>query len=311
MSIPKIVVIGAGRVGAFSAAVMVRKQLGTIYLYDIIEGLSTGKAMDINQASPSLSTDTRVIGCNSFDEIHGADIVVITAGYARHSGMTRLDLLNKNLDVMNTLGSQITTSFPQANVLVVTNPVDVLTCFLKTKWPEMNVFGLGCSLDTIRFKYFIAEAGEGSVDCAHGIVIGTHNNNMIPLVNHATLGGVLIRHLLSNEAIDKLVERTRNAGTTIVQKLREHSGFYAVSHVVTQIVESMVFNRLETFPLSVFCTGEYGYHDICLALPSMVGQDGICRILEIDLSSKEHAALDVCAASMMKTTHNIQQKFTI
>jgi malate dehydrogenase len=306
MAIQKILLIGAGSVGAFGAAVMARKQLGTIYLYDIVKDISIGKAMDINQASPYLYTDTKVIGVNSMDQVPKADIVVITAGHARHAGMTRLDLLNKNLKVMDSLGDKIMSSFSNAKVLIVTNPVDVLTWYLKNKWPDMNVFGLGCSLDTMRFRYFIAEAIEGSVDCARGIVIGVHNENMVPLINHATVGGVPIKHILNDENIKKIIQRTKNAGTTITQNLREHSGYYAASHVVTQIVESMVFNRLGTFPLSVLCKGEYGYEDICLALPSVVGQNGINRILEMDLDNEERSALDICASSMKDVIRSIK-----
>ncbi|HOO38649.1 MAG TPA: malate dehydrogenase [Deltaproteobacteria bacterium] len=305
MTIPNILIIGAGSVGAFAAAVMARKQLGTIYLYDIVEDLAVGRAIDINQASPYLYTDTKVIGCNSLDDVPDADVVVITAGHARHAGMTRLDLLNRNREVMDNLGNLIITSFPQAKVLVVTNPVDVLAWYLKHTWPVMNVFGLGCSLDTMRFRYFIAEAVGGSVDCSRGMVIGTHNDDMIPLVNHATVGGVPLRHIMDKTTIDKVVQRTRSAGTTITQKLKVHSGFYAAAHVVTQIVESIVFNRLGTFPLSVFCNGEYGYDGINLALPSVVGQDGINRVLEIDLDEEEHTALNICASAMSEITHSL------
>ncbi|HPR51738.1 MAG TPA: malate dehydrogenase [Deltaproteobacteria bacterium] len=305
MTIPNILIIGAGSVGAFAAAVMARKQLGTIYLYDIVEDLAVGRAIDINQASPYLYTDTKVIGCNSLDDVPDADVVVITAGHARHAGMTRLDLLNRNREVMDNLGNLIITSFPQAKILVVTNPVDVLAWYLKHTWPEMNVFGLGCSLDTMRFRYFIAEAVGGSVDCSRGMVIGTHNDDMIPLVNHATVGGVPLRHIMDKTTIDKVVQRTRSAGTTITQKLKVHSGFYAAAHVVTQIVESIVFNRLGTFPLSVFCNGEYGYDGINLALPSVVGQDGINRVLEIDLDEEEHTALNICASAMSEITHSL------
>lgn len=295
MVMPKILIIGAGAVGGFAAAVMARKQLGTVYLYDTVEDLAVGKAMDINQASPYLATDTRVIGCHSLEGIEAIDVVVITAGFARKAGMTRLDLLQMNLDVMKSLGETIVSKFPHAKVLVVTNPVDILTWYLKKLWPEMNVFGLGCSLDTMRFRYFIAEAVDGSIDCARGIVVGMHNETMVPLVNHATVGGVPIRRILDNEVISDIVRKTRNAGTTITQRLKNHSGYYAAAHVITQIVESMVFNRLGTFPLSVYCNGEYGYDDICLALPSVVGQDGIKRILQVELDEEEKVALQHCA----------------
>jgi len=302
MTVPKIVIIGAGNVGSFSAAVMARKQLGTIYLYDILENLAVGRAMDINQGSPYLHTDSRVTGSDSLDVLDDSDIVIITAGSARHDGMSRLDLLKENLEVIKTLGAAIMFRCTKAKVLVVSNPVDVLTMYMKTSWPEMNVFGLGCSLDTMRFRFFVAESFGGSVDCSRGMVIGTHNENMIPLVNHATIGGVPIRHLLTEDTITGIVKRTRIAGTAIVHKLRVHSGFYAASHVVTQVVESMVFNRLGTFSLSVPCRGEYGYNGICLALPCVVGQEGIQRILEIDLQKVEKNSLKICAEAMTEVS---------
>ena len=169
----------------------------------------------------------------------------------------------------------------------------------------MNVFGLGCSLDTMRFRYFLAEAVGGSVDCSRGMVIGTHNDNMIPLINHATIGGVPAKNLLTERQIEKIIRNTRQAGTVITQKKRNHSGFYAAGHVVTQIVESMVFNRLGTFPCSVYCNNDYGYSGICLALPAVVGKEGIRNILKIDLDEKEREALEICAEEMRETVEEI------
>ena len=303
-----ILVIGAGDVGSFAAAVMARKQLGTIYLYDTVEELSVGKAMDINHASPYLYTDTRVVGCNTLEEIKEVDIVVITAGFARKAGMTRLDLLQGNISIIEGIGQWISALAVAPKVLIVTNPVDVLTWYMKNRWPEMNVFGLGCALDTMRFRFFLAEAVRGSVDCSRGMVIGTHNDNMIPLINHATIGGVPAKHLLTEDQISTIIGNTRQAGTVITQKKRNHSGFYAAGHVVTQIVESMVFNRLGTFPLSVYCSNDYGYTGICLALPAVVGKDGIERILDIELDKSEQEALEVCAAAMEKTIAEINGK---
>jgi malate dehydrogenase len=306
MPLPKILIIGAGEVGGYSAAVMARMQLGIIYLFDVIRDLAVGKAMDINQASPYLHTDAKVIGCNDLEEIGQPEVIVITAGRARHAGMTRLDLLQQNIETVDRLGSLISARFISAKVLVVTNPVDVLTWYMKTKWPGMSVFGLGCSLDTMRFRYFIAEEVKGSVDCARGIVIGTHNDDMVPLVNHATVGGVPLRHLLDEPTIATIVGRTRRAGTIITQKKKDHSGFYAASHVITQVVESIVFNRLGVFPLSVYCRGEYGFRDICLALPAVAGQNGVERILEMELDENETASLQRCAMEMEKVVGEIR-----
>jgi malate dehydrogenase len=300
-----ILVIGAGDVGSFAAAVMARKQLGTIYLYDVMEDLAIGKAMDINHASPYLHTDTKVIGCNSLDGLNDIDIVVVTAGFARKAGMSRLDLLQGNIGIIESVGNWISTLSTPPKVLVVTNPVDVLTWYMKNRWPTMNVFGLGCSLDTMRFRYFLAEAVGGSIDCSQGMVIGTHNDNMIPLINHATIGGIPAKNLLTNDQIQSIIRNTRLAGTVITQKKRNHSGFYAAGHVVTQIVESMVFNRLGTFPCSVYCNNTYGYSGIYLALPVVIGKDGIGNILQIELDAAEQQALEVCAEEMRKTVMEI------
>jgi malate dehydrogenase len=207
---------------------------------------------------------------------------------------------------MDELSDQIMKHNQTAKVLIITNPVDILTWYMKRKWPEMNVFGLGCSLDTMRFRFFIAEAVDGSVDCARGIVIGMHNETMVPLANHATVGGVPIRHILGKDVVEDVIRKTRTAGTTITQKLRNHSGNYAAVHVVTQITESIVFNRLGTFPLSVYCKGYYGYEGICLSLPSVVGQNGIKRVLEIELSREEKADLENCASVIREVIKDLQ-----
>lgn len=298
----KIVVIGAGNVGASSAAAMAQDTLGNIFLYDTMEGLAAGRAMDINQASPFLHTDCRVTGSDRVEVLADADVVVITAGIARQAGMTRLDLLRQNIEVAEGLSRLIMSHCPQARVLVVTNPVDVLSWYLKHTQPRMNVFGLGCSLDTLRFRYFIADAAGVSVDSVQGMVIGTHNDDMIPLVNHAVVNGIPLADLVSGKTMDAIRESTRKAGTLIVQMLKHHSGFYAASRVVSQVVESLVFDRREVFPLSVMCTGEYGYEGISLALPCIVGCRGIESVLEVNLNVGERRELETCASAMAEVT---------
>ena len=184
---PKIFIIGAGNVGASCAADVAARQLGTVYLYDIRTDYALGQTMDINQAMPALNSDSRVIAAKSLEELHDSHMVIITAGLPRHAGMTRLDLLQKNLETIKEVGAAIMSFCESAKVLVVSNPVEILTWYLKTRWPAMNVFGLGCLLDTFRFRYFIAEALHMSVEIVNGIVIGTHSNNMIPLVKQATI----------------------------------------------------------------------------------------------------------------------------
>ncbi len=298
MYLPRIVVIGAGSVGSTSAAVMAQRNLGSIFLYDIVEDLAVGRAMDINQASPYLQTDCRVIGSNSLTTLNDADIVVIAAGIARQAGMSRLDLLKMNLEVIHCLGLKIMESCPRAMIFVVTNPVDILTWYMKSTWPSMNVFGLGCALDSMRFRFFIAEAATVSVESCQGMVIGTHDDNMVPVTSSATVCGIPLKDFMDREKIDWIVNLTKKAGTTIVQKLKHHSGYYAAGHEISQVVESIVFNRMGIYPLSVFCSGEYGYRNTCLALPSVVGHNGISRIIDMDLDEAERFSLDVCASSM-------------
>lgn len=303
----KIAVMGAGAVGASVAAIMAQKSLGKIFLYDIIDGLAAGKAMDINQASPCLHTDCRVQGSSSPEILMSSDIVIFTAGSARHAGMDRLDLLRMNMDVARQAGMQIMNFCPQAQVLVVTNPVEVITWFLRETWPDMNASGLGCSLDTMRFVYFIAEALGVSVEQVQGLVVGTHTDDMIPLVSHASVGGIPLSSLADGNVIDTITRFTKAAGTTIVQNLKQHSGFYAASHAVARIVEAMVLDRSSVFPLSVPCSGEYGFRDIVLALPAIVCRKGIKQIIEMDLDPHERALLEVCAASMAHIIRDIRK----
>ncbi len=303
--IPKIFILGAGNVGAASAAAIAARRLGRVFLYDIVEDLAIGKAMDINHASPFFHTDSRVTGCNTLDQLDDADLVVITAGAPRRKGMTRADLLGENARVMDELGTEIMGRCPKARVLIVSNPVDTLTGYLKSKWPAMNVFGLGCSLDTVRLRFFLAEAAHASVDAVSALVIGTHDDNQVALVKHATIGGVGVDHLLDADTIGRVVQRTRQAGTAIVSRLKTRGSFYAASYTVAAIAEASIRDTRNVFPLSVQCTGEFGYEDICLALPAVVGTDGVQRVVPIDLTPDERDGLDVCAKSMRDAKQQI------
>lgn len=306
MAISKIFIVGAGNIGASCAEVMARKQLGHVHLYDINADFALGQVMDINQASPSFGSDTMVRACNTIDDLEGSDVVVITAGVPRHAGMSRLDLLNQNREIVHSIGSSVMSYCPTAKVLLITNPVDVLTWYLKNKWPSMNVFGLGCSLDALRFRFFIAEAADVSVNSVAGSVIGLHNNNMIPLVTHATAGGVPISHMLKEPEIESIIKKTKEAGTVIVTKLINRSGFYAASNTIAEIIESMEFNKRAVFPLDIYCRGEYGYHDICLALPAVVGDGGVHRVITHDLDRDERGMLDICAGEMNDIIKNLR-----
>lgn len=291
MAIAKIYVCGAGNVGAACAAAMTARSLGNVFLYDVVEDLAVGKAMDINQASPFFHGGCRVTGCNSLEDLEGSDVVVITAGSPRRAGMDRKDLLRENLDVAMGLGGQIERRCPRAKVLLVTNPVEPLTWALKRHWPTMNVFGLGCSLDSLRLRFFLAEASHTSVESVSAIVIGTHDNYMVPLLDQAAIGGIAVNQLLGEREIAQVVARTKEAGTAIVKRLKTRGSFYAASFTVAEIVEAIVRHTGGIFPVSVLCDGQYGYRDICLALPSILGEGGVEKIVQPAMGDTERQAL--------------------
>ena len=305
MTIPKIFIVGAGNVGSACAAVLECRQAGKIYLYDIIDDVAIGQAMDINQTAPFWDSDSKVIGTNSIEDMKDADVVIITAGVPRKEGMTRLDLLNSNRSVALNIGEAIMKHCPNAFVNIVSNPVDVLTWSLKKQWPEMNVTGLGCCLDTMRFRYFLAELLQVSVHSTDGMVIGTHNDDMVPLVKHTTCGGIPAMKQLTPDMLETVIRRTKQGGTAIVKRLKKRSGFFAAGTATVQVVESVLRNKQDIFPVSVWCNGEYGYHDICLSLPAVIGENGVERIIEIDLDPEDRQLLDTCAGKMKEMAEQL------
>lgn len=305
MTIPKTFIIGAGNVGSACAAVLECRKAGKIFLYDIIDDVAIGQAMDINQTAPFWDSDSKVVGTNSIEDLKGSDVVIVTAGVPRKDGMTRLDLLQSNQSVMLDIGEAIMKYCPDAFVNIISNPVDVLTWSLKNRWPEMNVTGLGCCLDTMRFKYFLAEALNVSVHSTDGMVIGTHNDDMIPLIKHSTCSGLPAFKQMTPEMAETIIRRTKDGGTAIVRRLKKRSGFFAAGAAAAQVAESVFRNKQDVFPVSVWCNGEYGYHDICLSLPAIIGENGVLRILEIDLDQEEKKLLDVCAEKISDITKSL------
>lgn len=298
MKRPKILVIGAGMVGSSSAAFIAGRRLGDVFLYDIDDGLCLGRAMDISHSLPFQGSDSQIAGCVMLEDACPADIIVITAGLARKAGMTRLDLLKHNAGVIGSLAPQLASLSPDARVLLVTNPVDVLTWHLRNLCPDMRIFGLGCSLDMVRLRLLIAQAARVSTDNVAAMVIGSHDDNMLPLMSHAAINGIPADRLLSANEIDTITAMTRTAGSTIVNLMKNHSGHYAAGEVVAQIVESIAMNRGMIFPLSTFPDGEFGYRATCLALPCVVDGSGVRKIMELDLTDQEGAQLRTCAGTI-------------
>jgi len=298
MNRPGILIIGAGLVGSSCAASIASRCLGTVFLYDIAQDMALGRAMDINHFLPLRGSDSYVTGCARLEDATPVDVVVITAGLARKAGMTRLDLLRHNAEVIGSLAPRLASLYPHARVLLITNPVDVLTWHFKKLCPEMMVFGLGCSLDMVRFTYLIARAAGVSFDSVEAMVIGTHDDNMLPLVRHATIGGAPADRFLGADHMAEIITMTRTSGSTIVNLMKEHSGHYAAGEIIARIVESMVQDRGMVFPVSVYLAGEYGYQNTCLALPCVVDNTGVRKIIELELDQQERTALHACALSM-------------
>lgn len=299
MAVPVISILGAGNVGASCAAALSARRLGDIRLYDCVEDLAEGKAMDVNHATGFFHTDARVTGTHQLPAaVDGADVVVLTAGAPRKQGMKRIDLLARNLEVLAELAGAIHTGCPAAKVLIVSNPVDVLTYAAQEMHPEMNVMGLGCCLDTVRLRFFLAEAAGVSIEAVSAMVIGAHNDDMVPLLDHANIGGMAAWRMLSHQQMDQLAAQTRTAGADIVARLKTRGSYYAASWCVADLVEAIVRNTRKAFPVSLRPAGAYDYDDICLALPAMIGLGGVERILEIELDRDEREQLAVCAENM-------------
>ncbi|MFW5731623.1 MAG: malate dehydrogenase [Planctomycetota bacterium] len=298
MRLAKISVLGAGNVGGSTAAAIATRRLGEVFLYDAVDGLAEGKAMDISHAAAHFHSISPIRGCEDLDELDGTDVFVISAGSPRKAGMTRADLLESNLQVLRELCNALLPASPDATVLIITNPVDVLTAHVAREWPERTILGLGCSLDTVRLQYFLAAEAEVAVDCVDALVIGTHNNQMVPLVGHARIGGAAASTVLSPEQIQRACDHTRSAGADIVARLKTRGSFYAASYCACEIVEAIVRDTRDVFPLSVPCRGAYGYDDVTLALPCAVGHAGAERVIEIQITAEERTALDACAETV-------------
>jgi malate dehydrogenase len=306
MTVPRIFMYGAGNVGSACAAVLECRHVGKITLFDIVDDLAIGQAMDINQTAPFWDSDSKVTGTNNVADLKDADAVVVTAGAPRKEGMSREDLLKGNLKVIHEIGTAVDKYCPDAFVLVVSNPVDVLTWYLKDKWPDMKVVGLGCCLDSMRFRYFLAETLRLSVHATNGMVIGTHNDDMVPLVKHATAGGLPAIDQMSDEQIKTVIRRTKEGGTAIVRRLKTRSGFFAAGTAAAEVIESVVRNKQGVFPVSVTARGEYGYRGIALSLPCVIGEKGVHRVVDIDLDDEDKGNLDICATKMTAIVEEIK-----
>ncbi len=290
----KITVVGGGNVGATTAQRIAEKELARqVVLVDIMEGVPQGKALDQWESAPIEGFDTRVIGTNGYDETANSEIVVITAGIARKPGMSRDDLLNTNAGIVKQVSENIKATSPDAIIIMVSNPLDVMSYVAKevTGFPRERVLGMAGVLDTARYRSFLAEALDVSVRDIQAMVLGGHGDTMVPLISYTSVSGIPITQLMSKERLDAIVDRTRNGGAEIVKYLKTGSAYYAPSAAAVQMCEAIVRDQKRILPCAAWLEGEYGMSGLFLGVPCKLGRRGLEQILEVTLTDEEREAL--------------------
>jgi malate dehydrogenase len=296
-----ITVVGAGNVGATTAQRVAEKELARrVVMVDVVDGVPQGKGLDQWQSAPIEGFDSRVIGTNGYEETAGSDIVIITAGIARKPGMSRDDLLNTNAGIVKQVSEQIAKTSPNAIIIVVSNPLDVM-CYVAKKvtgFPRERVIGMAGVLDTARYRAFLADALDISVRDIQAMVLGGHGDTMVPLVSYTTVSGIPVTQLIDRKKLDEIVDRTRNGGAEIVKYLKTGSAYYAPSSGAVQMAEAIVFDQKRILPCAAWLEGEYGMSGLFLGVPVKLGRGGVEKVLEVELTSDERAALDRSAEAV-------------
>ncbi len=305
----KITVVGAGNVGATLSQRVAEKELARqVVLVDIIEGVPQGKALDQWQTAPIEGFDARVIGANDYGPAAGSDMFIVTAGIARKPGMSRDDLVKTNAQIVKAVSEEIKKSSPNAVVIVVSNPLDVMCWVTKevTGFPRERVVGMAGVLDTARYRAFLAEALDVSVADIQAMVLGGHGDTMVPLVSYTTVSGIPVTQLIDRRRLDEIVERTRNGGAEIVGYLKTGSAYYAPSAAAAQMAEAIVRDKKRVLPCAAWLEGEYGISGIYFGVPCKLGAAGLEGVIEVELSSKEQVALRKSADAVRKTMETVQ-----
>lgn len=298
----KISVIGSGFTGATTALYLAQQELGDVVLLDMEEkvGPTKGKALDLQETAPIQGFDSWITGTSDYAETANSDIVVITAGIARKPGMSRDDLVATNANVMRSVVKEIARYSPEAILIVLTNPVDAMTyaAFKESGFPKERVIGQSGVLDTARFRTFVAQELNISVKDVSGFVLGGHGDDMVPLIRYSYAGGIPLEKLIPDDRIEAIVERTRKGGGEIVQLLGNGSAYYAPAAAIVEMVEAILKDQRRILPAIAYLEGEYGFNDLYLGVPTILGANGIERVLELDLTDEEKSALERSADSV-------------
>jgi len=299
---PKIAVVGAGNVGASAALYAAEKELGDVTLIDIVEGVAKGKGLDLLEAGPVQGYDSFVEGSGDIKAVAGSDLIIVTAGLARKPGMSRLDLLKANADIIRGVAGAIRDHAPKAFVIMVTNPLDVMTYLMYkiTGFPRERVMGMAGVLDSARFRAFLAMEAGVSVEDIQAMVLGGHGDTMVPLLSCSTISGIPITNFIKKERLAEIVQRTRDGGAEIVKLLQTGSAFYAPASSAVQMAESILRDKKRLLPCCAYLNGEYGFKEIYLGVPCVLGAKGIEKIVDVPLSADEKAALANSAEEVRK-----------
>ena len=305
MARKKIALIGGGNIGGTLAHLAALKELGDVVLFDIVDGLPQGKALDLAESSAIEGFNASVTGTNDYSAIKGADVVIVTAGVARKPGMSRDDLIGINTKVVSTVGAAIKEHCPGAFVIVITNPLDVMVLIMKeaSGLPAERVVGMAGVLDAARFRYFLAEEFKVAVEDVQAYVLGGHGDTMVPLIRYSSVGGLPIPDLVkmgwsTDKRIEEIVQRTRDGGAEIVALLKTGSAFYAPASAAIQMAESFLKDQKRVLPCAAYLQGEYGVNGVYVGVPVVIGAGGVERIIEIPLSKDEKAMFDKSVAAV-------------
>jgi malate dehydrogenase len=303
----KISVIGAGNVGATTAQLIVQSGIADVVLYDIVEGMPQGKALDIAEACPLWSSSAKITGTNRYADIAGSDLVVVTAGLARKPGMSRSDLLHANADIIRGVSLEISKYSPNSIIIIVTNPMDVMAqlAWKTTEFSCRRVMGMGGVLDASRLTAFLAWELQVSPEDIEATVLGGHGDDMLPLPRFTTVKGIPLTELLPKKKIDSLIERTRNGGAEIVSLLKSGSAYYAPAASTFQMIKSILLDEKRLLPCAAFLNGEYGIKDIYMGVPVILGETGVEKIVEVKLTKEEKAQFRKSSASVRKLVEKL------
>lgn len=306
----KVTVVGAGNVGANCALRIAEKELADVVLVDVVEGVPQGKGLDLLQSGPIQGYDVRITGANDYEPTAGSDVVVITAGFPRKPGMSRDDLLMANYEIVKSATEQAVKYSPNSILVLVTNPLDAMcwTAYKVSGFPRERVVGMAGILDTARFRTFIAEALDVSMQNVTAMVLGGHGDTMVPLVRLTSVSGIPLTELLDQETINKLVQRTRDGGAEIVRYLKTGSAYYAPSAAAVEMVESILKDQKKVLPCAAYLEGEYGIQGLFVGVPVKLGAAGVEKIYELKLTPEEQAALQKSADAVRELVTVIGSK---